>query len=99
MTEHPEKVPPSGQGGPEDALPEVLAASGCTLLYCAEPHVWPDFITWLNTRGLLDEEQSATVKREFLSQAAVVLAQVVRQIETELLTTKFERLLKEESEK
>jgi hypothetical protein len=76
-----------------DVIPEVLAAAGCAAIYCAQPEVWDGFEQWLcDTDYLLPEEK---IDKDFMLSTASILAQLIREVETELLASKFEEYLKE----
>jgi hypothetical protein len=75
---------------PRDLLPEVLAASGCCLMYCSQPEVWPQFEQWMREKEIIIDE---TINRDFLFTASHLLRELIQQVEKELLASKFEEYL------
>lgn len=76
-----------------DIIPEVLAAAGCAAIYCAQTGVWDSFEQWLCDTDYLKPEE--TIDKDFMISTASILAQLIREVETELLATKFEEYLSE----
>lgn len=91
---HPEQVPDDITLDERDLLPEVLAAWGCTMVYCAAIDVWPDFVRWMRESGYIKDE---IVNREFLLAASHLLKRLIEEIENDLTITKFEEYLGKES--
>lgn len=37
-------------------LPEILAAAGIAVNYCAQPDIFPEFLEWITSQGDLESE-------------------------------------------
>jgi hypothetical protein len=77
-----------------DDIPEALAASALTMLYCAQPGVWEMFEGWLRDSHYLREEERLASPGHLAGYAEIIAA-LTREVQAEVLGLQFEDYLED----
>jgi len=71
----------------DEMLPEILAAAGVAVEFCARPEMWDVFLEWMTDNGFLSAGE--TVNREFFLQVSPFISVLAEFVEEELVVSSF----------
>lgn len=75
-------------------LPEALAASALTMLFCSQPDQWAVFEEWLrDNQYLRGGERLAS--RDHMTAYSQILATLTQEVQAEIIALQFEKYLED----